>query len=51
MTAKWGDALCWYPYEATLQAATDGPARLALAQRIEAELGIPAGRLHWEDLP
>ena len=51
VTAKWGDALCWYPYEATLQAAADGPARLALAQRIEAELGIPAGRLHWEDLP
>ncbi len=51
VTAKWGDALCWYPYEATLRASADGSARKALAEIIEAELGIPAGRLYWEDLP
>ena len=51
VTAKWGDALCWYPYEATLRAGQDAPARSALALRLETELGIPAARLHWEDLP
>jgi stage III sporulation protein AF len=51
VTAKWGDALCWYPYEATLRSGTDDLARRALEARIASELGIPPERLHWEDLP
>ena len=49
VTAKWGDALCWYPYEARLRADTDAFARRALADSIAAELGIPPERLYWED--
>ena len=49
VTAKWGDALCWYPYEATLRGEPDALARRALASAIEAELGIPASRQYWED--
>lgn len=51
VTAKWGDALCWFPYEATLRASRDEFGRRALAEWIASELGIPPERLHWEDLP
>ena len=40
VTAKWGDALCWYPYEARLRAETDAAARRALEQTIETENSV-----------
>ena len=49
VTVKWGEALCWYPYEATLRTEADERVRRELSSIIEAELGIPAERLHWED--
>lgn len=49
VTAKWGDADCWYPYEATLRAGADELGRRYLAEIIQAELGIPPERQHWTD--
>lgn len=46
--AKWGDALCWYPFETTIYAPSDAAARERLSEIIEAELGIPKARQHWE---
>ena len=48
VTAKWGEALCWYPHEATVCARADAASRERLAQTVQTDLGIPAERLHWE---
>jgi hypothetical protein len=47
VTVKWGDEGYWYPYEAHLQ--INGPQEQLnrLAGLIEAELGIPRERQHW----
>ena len=44
VTARWDDgALVWYPWSVSL----DGPFHQGLADAIEGELGIPAGRQSW----
>ena len=48
VTVKWGDALCWYPYEMTLRTAWEPWQRRELSATVEAELGIPEARQHWE---
>ena len=48
VTAKWGDALCWYPYEMEITVSADAGEKQFLAGTIEAELGIPEERQHWK---
>lgn len=48
VTAKWGEALCWYPYAATIRAAADESGKTYLTEVVQTELGIPAERLRWE---
>ncbi|MBE6967815.1 MAG: hypothetical protein E7444_05200 [Ruminococcaceae bacterium] len=48
VTAKWGDALCWYPYEMEITVSADAGEKQLLAGAIEAELGIPEERQHWK---
>lgn len=43
--AQWSTEGCWVPWEATL---TTPEYSSALAETIEAELGIPGDRQHWE---
>lgn len=50
VTAKWGDADCWYPYEARLRAGGDELARRYLSDLISSELGIAPERQYWEDM-
>ena len=48
VTAKWGDTLCWYPYEVCLRGEAQTGAKEYLTQLLESELGIPRERQHWE---
>jgi len=48
VTAKWGDTLCWYPYEVHLRGEAGADGREQLARIMESELGIPRERQHWE---
>ena len=47
VTAKWGDTLCWYPYEVRLRTEAGPGAKEYLTQLLESELGIPRERQHW----
>ncbi len=48
VSAVWSTDGYWYPWEATLRGG-QGEGKAALARLIEAELGVPAERQHWEE--
>ena len=48
VTAKWGDENAWYPYEAWLTVRGGEADRERLRNAIEADLGIPGERQHWD---
>ena len=48
VTAKWGEAQCWYPHEATIRARASEGLRARLAETVQTDLGIPLQRLSWE---
>lgn len=49
VTVRWSVEGVWVPYSVILQASGRSEDKARLAQRIEAELGIPAERQEWLD--